>query len=479
MSESKGRSVRLSSMPRAVTASVLAVLTLVAVAARAEEVLRYQVLTVAMGGHEVGTTSGRDVRTDRGFRFERDSSLSLKRGKVVLEIETHAVVETRKDLTPVSYRFEKKDSSGVLVTEGRVEGGVLVLSTKQGTGAVENRTPLPEGALFATSLEHLVRQQLVPGTRLTRPVIVEEMGAVVPMEVSVEKDEAGLLIRSRFAGLETTERVDDKGNTLLSETPALGAFAYPLGAAPPEGVKTGAVDVMARTTWAAPRLGGNVTRVRYRVHTPDAKSFAVPEDLRQKVVARTDRWVDVEVTSRSSTKGNLSADERRRLTAETPYEAAKDKRLHAAAARATRGAKSTREKVERLVRFVYEHVDAKALDRGYAPALTTLESKRGDCTEHSVLLSALLRSLGVPTRLVDGVVVDGGRAGYHEWVEVQLDDEGFVPADPTFGEFPASPARLKLAEGSSSPEGLLGLSVAAGRLLRPGVRVEVLDAASE
>ena len=124
---------------------------------------------------------------------------------------------------------------------------------------------------------------------------------------------------------------------------------------------------------------------------------------------------------------------------------------------------------------MYQHVQAKSLDRGYAPATATLESRAGDCTEHSVLLSALLRSVGIPTRLVDGVVVDGGRAGYHEWVEVQIDQEGFVPADPTFGEFPASPLRLKLAEGSSSPEGLLGLGVAAGRMLRPEVRIEVLS----
>ena len=130
--------------------------------------------------------------------------------------------------------------------------------------------------------------------------------------------------------------------------------------------------------------------------------------------------------------------------------------------------------MHRLVRFVHAHVKQKNLDRGYAPATATLDSRSGDCTEHSVLLSALLRTLNIPTRLVDGVVVDGGRAGYHEWVEVQVDNEGFIPADPTFGEFPASPLRLKLAEGSSSPQGLLHLGISAGRMLRPEVRVEVV-----
>src|SRR5262249_756083 len=104
------------------------------------------------------------------------------------------------------------------------------------------------------------------------------------------------------------------------------------------------------------------------------------------------------------------------------------------------------------------------------------QSQSGDCTEHSVLLSALLRARGFPTRLADGVIVDGTHAGYHEWVEVYVDGEGFIPTDPTFGQFPAGPERLKLAEGSTSPDEHLTLSVAAARLLKPGVKIEVLDA---
>ena len=106
----------------------------------------------------------------------------------------------------------------------------------------------------------------------------------------------------------------------------------------------------------------------------------------------------------------------------------------------------------------------------------TLEQRKGDCTEHAVLLSALLRTQGIPTRLVDGVVVSGGVLGYHQWIEVQIDDEGMVPADPTFGEFPASVQRLKLAEGASDPQGLMDLGMAAARILRPGTRIEVLEA---
>lgn len=451
-----------------------------ALAKAGEEELRYQQLTLAMGGHEVGTTTARDVKTKDGYRFERSSKLSLKRGAARIDIDTHTVSYTDQEMRPLRYRFEKKDASGTLVAEGTVKGDKIVVRTTQAGATVENVVPLTGGLTFSSVFEHRVHQELAPlaksGKALKVPVLVEDMGAVTPMEVTVKRAGDGYVVTTKMAGMESVDELDARGLTLVSHTAALDAVAYPVGAPPPGAVRPGDVDLLARSTWDAPQLTRGVKRVRYRIHTPDAEAFAVPEDGRQKVVARTATSVDVEVTSAPSERGKLSSSRRKSMTSATPYEPTADKRLKDTLAKVTKGAKSDREKVSLLVDFVHRHIEQKALDRGYAPALATLESGRGDCTEHSVLLSALLRTAGIPTRLVDGVIVDGGRAGYHEWVEVHLEGEGIVPADPTFGAFPAGPERLKLAEGSSSPEGLLSLGVAAGRLLRPGVKIEVLDA---
>lgn len=442
----------------------------------ADDVIRDQVLHVSMGGHEVGTTRARDVKTEKGYRFERQSDLRLRRGTLELEIHTKTVAHTDARLRPLRYEFEKTDASGIFRSVGTIDGQRLMLRTSQDEANTQNEIPLPADVIFATAFEHLVRENLRDGFAIKRHVILEEMGASVPMEVVVTAKPFGYLLSSQFAGIETLERVDPQGMTLHSETPALNAIAYPVGTATPKGIQSDAPDILAKTTWPAPKLPVAPKWVRYRIHTPDAQRFVVPEDMRQRVIARSDAWLDIAVSDGPSTTTPLPKNIRDTYTAATPYEAIHDPRLVEAARHATKGLQSVQEKTEALVDFVYQHVDAKALDRGYAPALSTLDSRRGDCTEHSVLLSALLRSIQIPTRLVDGVVVGGGRAGYHEWVEVFIDGTGFVPADPTFGEFPASPARLKLAEGSSSPEGMLQLSLAAGRLLRPGVRIEVLDA---
>ena len=450
--------------------------TATALAENAREV-RYQNLAFAMNGHEVGTVEGRDYETAEGFRFVRDSRLALKRGATELKMHTLIDVRTTKDLEPIAYTFTKQDAAGEQRTVGEVKDGALHITTTQGGSTAKQTIALKEGFTFATAMERLIRDNLKAGVHLERPVLVEEMGAVVNMSVDIKPKGKHFLVVTRFAGMETEEEVTASGETIIARTPALGAVAYPVSAPPPSGIQPGQVDLLARSTWPAPILPRTgLKEVRYRIHTPSARDFNVPEDNRQRVVARGKGTVDVVVRAVPSTKRALSAAERAALIAPTPYEDTANRALHQAAIRETKGARTTREKIAALTQFVYRHVEAKTLDRGYAPAVTTLKSKTGDCTEHAVLLSALLRSLQIPTRLVDGVVVDGGRAGYHEWVEVQVDDSGFVPADPTFGQFPASPARLKLAEGSSDPEGLLKLGIAAGRILRPGVRIEVVQA---
>ncbi|MFZ9886660.1 MAG: transglutaminase-like domain-containing protein [Myxococcota bacterium] len=449
-------------------------------AAGDEAELRYQQLVLAMGGHEVGTSWARDVKTAAGFRHERGSKLTLRRGQVQLELATTTRAETGPNLEPLRYRFERRDATGTLVTVGERRGDKVVLETTQAGATVTTEIPWQAGLMFASALEHrIVRDRAVlssTGQTLTVPVLVEEMGAVTPMSVRLAKEGDSYVVTTKIAGLETTERLDANGRTLLSKTAALDTLAYPAGTPPPAEVKPGQVDLLARSVWPAPRLSSSVQRVRYRVTTPDAENFTVPEDERQRVTRRTAAFVEVEVQGMVSRRGALSSDEQKHWTAATPYEPITDSRLKATVSEVTEGALTSREKVERLTEFVFRHVEQKALDRGYAPALATLESGRGDCTEHSVLLSALLRTAGLPTRLVDGVIIDGGKAGYHEWVEVYLPGEGVIPVDPTFGAFPAGPERLKLAEGSSSPEGMLTLGVAAGRLLRPGVKIEVLDA---
>lgn len=107
----------------------------------------------------------------------------------------------------------------------------------------------------------------------------------------------------------------------------------------------------------------------------------------------------------------------------------------------------------------------KRLTVGLPSALDVLFTMEGDCHEHTVLFTALARSLALPTRMVAGLVYWQGRLYYHAWPEVWVGD--WVPTDPTLGQPLADATHVGLVEAEN--ESLISLAQFIGRL-----RVQVL-----
>lgn len=86
---------------------------------------------------------------------------------------------------------------------------------------------------------------------------------------------------------------------------------------------------------------------------------------------------------------------------------------------------------EFLRQEVHQNIKTKDLSVGFATASDVARTKVGDCTEHAVLLAALFRGAGIPSRCVSGLVYADqfagheGIFGYHMWTQawVRSDDE--------------------------------------------------------
>jgi len=78
-------------------------------------------------------------------------------------------------------------------------------------------------------------------------------------------------------------------------------------------------------------------------------------------------------------------------------------------------------------------------------AVQVLESRAGDCNEHTQLFLALSRAAGIPARAAAGLAHVGGKFYYHAWPEVFVGK--WVAIDPTFGQFPADAAHLRFVYG--------------------------------
>lgn len=78
-------------------------------------------------------------------------------------------------------------------------------------------------------------------------------------------------------------------------------------------------------------------------------------------------------------------------------------------------------------------------------ALATLQSRKGTCSEYANVFIALMRSLGIPCRFVNGFVAGGG---YHAWAEIYLHGVGWIPVDPMMGEVGVPSRQIKLFTGT-------------------------------
>ncbi len=94
----------------------------------------------------------------------------------------------------------------------------------------------------------------------------------------------------------------------------------------------------------------------------------------------------------------------------------------------TKNKKKDLDKVQTIYQYVlskisYDYKKAKNVQSGYLPTPDkTLKSKKGICFDYASLMTSMLRSQGIPTKLIIGYA---GNV-YHAWVSVYIKGKGWV-----------------------------------------------------
>jgi len=124
--------------------------------------------------------------------------------------------------------------------------------------------------------------------------------------------------------------------------------------------------------------------------------------------------------------------------------------LIAAAAKSVRGAEGDAwESACRIERFVHDTIEHKGFGTAFGSAAEVLGTRSGDCSEHAVLMAAMTRAAGIPTKLVSGLAYFRGAFAYHMWVEVWTGD-GWYALDPTVGRGSVDATHIKLSESAGA-----------------------------
>ena len=128
---------------------------------------------------------------------------------------------------------------------------------------------------------------------------------------------------------------------------------------------------------------------------------------------------------------------------------------------------------EKLCRFVSLYVSNKNFSVGFASASEVARKREGDCTEHGILLASLGRAMGIPSRVVSGLVYVDELKGvekamvYHMWTQFFLKGR-WVNFDPALGKVRCPADRITLfassLQGQSLTESMLPAAELMGKL---------------
>lgn len=417
-----------------------------------------------------------------GTRYHLQDQMTLRRGAATL---THLVTQdSLEDRDGQLRSFTATLQSGPAST--RVQGtrvdDQLVIDLLRGGEHTTRKLPWQDQYLGLLGVQQSLRRNpLQPGQRRKIEALLPvqyqigqfQLQATGQVSIPLLDGETRMLteIRSQLqlgsaGSVDSYLWIDEAGETLKTYTPALNLMAYRTDQATATAAISAEQDLLSA---ASIKLTGEreiadplkVQQVRFRMSATatdvDATVPELPAAVGQRVTASADRkTVDIGVLAGLDREATVAAVTPQDLAA-NPLIDYKDRGIQTIVkALATSPNQEPRETVLQAAGFVHEFIQNKDYSRGFAAASEVAQDPRGDCTEHAVLLAAILRSRKIPTRVVAGLTYVSTASGpammYHMWNVAYVDD-GWLPVDATLGGVaPASRITLVTSDLSSGNE---------------------------
>lgn len=393
------------------------------------------------------------IQGDEGYVYEVETHLKTQSFGSDISLDIDMEARLTKTLILKSFTFSISAGPAQFSGSGVVKEKTLELAVDTGGHTIKRSIALTAPpALKSVMGPRISRLDLTPGkiyqfpvfdpvTQGNQTVEIEVIGpdtvAVVDMIVPVTH------IRQRVAGMTLNAWLNSRGEMLRQEL-GMGLVAVRETETQAKArAASGGVDLVAATkvvVQGTPSKRKNETS-RVLLLTGEGLETFDLNDHRQTVVGPR-----ITIRKELKTPGlPLSTDRTGLYLASEPLIQSDHPDVIKTARMALGAAKDTTEAALALMDWVHTHVEQKSVI-GIPSAIETLQSRVGDCNEHTNLFIALARAVGVPSRQVVGLVYRDGQYGYHAWAEVNTQG-GWLSVDPTWNEAPVGLGHLALLRG--------------------------------
>ncbi len=351
-----------------------------------------------------------------------------------LHLTTTAAGKTRKsdqpwdaDVKSPVYQDRLLQENPIAVGESRTmrvfDPQFLKVGTVTLTGLESQTTELHDGRkqrLGRTKIAH----SLIPG--LTMMTYQDEQGETLKTEISLLGMVTYTVTREEAVREIAGRQLDLALDTLVPVDPISGAhgrktLAYEISVEPPHKM----LALPEGDTQSVARVNAQTVRVTVRAVDLSARQAPSPEATADDTFRRSSRYLECGHPQVVAHANKASG----KLTDATEIALAMEK-------------------------YVHDKLAKKNFSTALATAAEVATSLEGDCTEHAVLLAAMLRVKNIPSRVAVGLVYSERHSAFvgHMWTEAFLNGH-WVPLDATLALGGTGAAHLKFADSSLSDDG--------------------------
>jgi hypothetical protein len=432
---------------------------------------------VYMEGEKIGYVHSVARAVKEGDRslvhLQADSVMSMKRFGQTVEMKQQMNSYETPEGKLVRFETRTLASQFEMYSRGEVAGKQLKLTVRSFGKETTPTVPWSDDLVAPYAEEQLKHKKLKPGEQLVYRMFVPDLNRVAQVTLTgAEPEETELLaskrklrrVRSemRLEGdknpkpfLKGIEWLDEHDEALKRFVDTMSMTTYRVTkefalAKPAELTKDIGLKTLVKVTQKIPRPY-EATEIVYQLQLKDDTPDQVfPSDGHQSLSKAEDgRWL---LAVRSIEPGKPSGD----LIPAAPeflgsnnYLQLENEKIKKFAADAVGKELDPWTKALLIEKWVSKNLTQKNYAVPLATAAEVAENLAGDCTEHAVLLAALARVAGVPSRVAVGLVYAEslGAFGGHMWTEVYVNGK-WIPLDGTLGRGFVGGTHIKLADAS-------------------------------
>jgi hypothetical protein len=460
--------------------------------AKSEETEYYAVF---MEGKKIGHLIQSRVAADGKVTTTQEVSMQVSRAGTPVKIHTTKTDIETTDGKPLGFKIVQDFGTTSVSISGVVDELWIVDATATSMGREQKKTVgWPSGAVMAEGLRLLqlekgLKEGLEYSAKMFDPGNVQAIEAEIHIGPKRNVDLLGRVValtevRTIYKALGggeivTTDYVDKDLRVQKSVTPMMGTQQVEMIACTKEFAlgENDVLELVDKMFLASPEPLNNIESAKsvtyYLKPSGQSTKLTIPSSDNQSVEQLKEGGVIVTVRPVAAPAG-----------ARFPYEGKDSNALEAMkptrfvqsdyndiielAKRAVGDTKDAAEAVKKIEAFVSNYIENRSLSVGYASAAEVAASKVGDCTEFAVLTASMCRAIGIPARVVFGIVyvkAFGGREnvfGGHAWVEAYVGDK-WIGLDATRAPKGFGPGHIALAIGNGEPADFFNLVTTLGQ----------------